>query len=85
MLTPPSHSDPTATYLDATPEYLPTPAAACRIASAFPNAKLVVVLKDPVVRALSAWNMFDYHKNGFTSDFADDVSVGYAWAHALDA
>ncbi len=33
------------------------PSAACRIASAFPDAKLIVVLRDPVMRAMSHWNM----------------------------
>ncbi len=33
------------------------PLAAVRIAAAFPQAKLVAVLRDPVQRALSGWNM----------------------------
>ena len=39
--------DPSATYLDATPDYIHIPSAPCRIAAAFPNAKLIVLLKDP--------------------------------------
>ena len=33
------------------------PVAACRIASTFPDAKLIALLRDPVERALSHWNM----------------------------
>lgn len=43
------------TFVDATPDHLHLPAAACRIATLFPDAKLVVLLKDPVQRALSQW------------------------------
>ena len=49
--------DPSVTFLDGTPDYIHIPSAACRIASAFPSAKLVLVLRDPVMRALSQWNM----------------------------
>ena len=31
--------------------------AACRIAKEFPEAKIVVLLRDPVMRAFSHWNM----------------------------
>ncbi len=33
------------------------PSAACRIRSTFPDAKIIVLLRDPVARALSQWNM----------------------------
>ena len=33
------------------------PLAACRIAPIFPDAKLIALLRDPVERALSHWNM----------------------------
>jgi hypothetical protein len=45
------------TYIDGTPDYLQVPAAACRIKAAFPDARLIVVLRDPADRALSQWNM----------------------------
>jgi hypothetical protein len=45
------------TYLDATPDMIHVPSSACRVAATYPNAKLVVVLRDPVSRAFSAWNM----------------------------
>ena len=52
-----SSRDPSATFLDATPDLIHVPASACRIAELFPDAKLVAVLRDPAQRALSNWNM----------------------------
>lgn len=50
--------------LDASPMYLYHPQAAERIARHLPQAWCMVVLRDPVERAFSAWNM--YH--GFKDD-----------------
>ena len=33
------------------------PSSACRIAKDFPDAKFIVLLRDPVMRAMSQWNM----------------------------
>lgn len=46
------------TTFEATPAYLFVPQVAARIHEHLPNAQLVVVLRDPVKRAYSAWNMF---------------------------
>lgn len=49
--TPYLHRDPgnaSLTFLDGTPDYMHMPSAACRIASAFPAAKIIVLLRDPV-------------------------------------
>jgi hypothetical protein len=43
---------------EATPEYLYYPRAAKRIFDYDPNMKLIVLLRDPVERAFSAWNMY---------------------------
>lgn len=43
---------------EATPSYLFIPDAAGRIHRHLPEARLIVVLRDPVKRAFSAWNMF---------------------------
>jgi hypothetical protein len=43
---------------EATPEYLYYPRAAKRIFDYDPRMKLVVLLRDPVERAFSAWNMY---------------------------
>ena len=44
--------------LDATPSYLAHPRAAERIRHHLPDVRLVAVLRDPVKRAYSDWNMF---------------------------
>ncbi|GAX77033.1 hypothetical protein CEUSTIGMA_g4480.t1 [Chlamydomonas eustigma] len=43
--------------MDGTPDYLHIPSAACRIKATFPNARFIVLLRDPVSRAFSHWNM----------------------------
>ncbi|MEQ9063192.1 MAG: sulfotransferase domain-containing protein [Vicingaceae bacterium] len=47
-----------ATYLDATPEYLYYPQVARRIKEYNPKARFIVLLRNPIDRAFSAWNMF---------------------------
>ena len=58
-------------------DYMHTPLVACRIASTFPDAKLIALLRDPVERALSHWNMlrvlFEKDK---TRDFDMEVRRG---------
>lgn len=44
--------------LDATPEYLYYPKVAQRIYDYNPKAKIIIVLREPVSRAYSHWNMF---------------------------
>ncbi len=75
---PPPIRDPGATYLDATPSYFPTPAAPTRIASVLPHARLVLLLKDPVARTVSAWNnrLKRTKCDGCIKDFATEVRVG---------
>jgi hypothetical protein len=43
---------------EATPEYLYYPAAAQRIFKYDPHIKLIAILREPVERAFSAWNMY---------------------------
>jgi hypothetical protein len=63
---------------EATPEYLYYPQVAARIHSMFPIAKIVILLRDPVARAYSGWNMFcDYRQQGklhpfFASPITDE-------------
>ena len=40
---------------ESTPGYLPTPMAPYRISKLLPSAKIVILLRDPVSRALSHW------------------------------
>ncbi|HOP45183.1 MAG TPA: sulfotransferase [Flavobacteriales bacterium] len=49
---------PAPLTLEATVGYLEHPEAAGRLQRHFPEALLVAVLRDPVDRAFSAWNMF---------------------------
>ncbi|GAX86375.1 hypothetical protein CEUSTIGMA_g13787.t1 [Chlamydomonas eustigma] len=67
----------TLTFIDGTPDYMHTPSAACRIAGAFPEAKLIVLLRDPVARALSHWNMFRVFggKKGFEEEVGDELAM----------
>ena len=43
---------------EATPEYLYYPEASQRIFKYDPNVKLIVLLRDPIKRAFSAWSMY---------------------------
>lgn len=53
-----AHHDGEPVVGEATPTYLNLPYVADRIAEDVPDAKLVIVLRDPVERAYSAWWMF---------------------------
>lgn len=43
---------------EATPEYLDGEECAARIVGTLPGVKLIVLLRDPIERAFSAWNMY---------------------------
>ena len=45
-------------YFDATPEYLYHPGVAHKIAQYLPNVQLIIVLRDPVQRAFSAFSHY---------------------------
>ncbi len=45
-------------FFEATPEYLAYPGVASRIASYYPSIKLICILREPVSRAYSAYNMY---------------------------
>ena len=47
-----------ATTFEATPAYFYYPKAMKRIRDFSPEMKLIVILRDPIARAYSAWNMF---------------------------
>lgn len=46
---------------EATPDYLHHRDAPKRISHFFPHMKMIIVLRDPVARAYSAWKMHHYH------------------------
>eukprot|EP00892_Ulva_mutabilis_P006868 jgi/Ulvmu1/4553/UM002_0281.1 len=57
---PPLHEHPHATnftLVDATPDYMFNTMAAPRIKAMWPHAKFIVLLRDPIARAYSAWKM----------------------------
>ena len=45
-------------HFEATPEYLYYPKAAVRIHQHYPDAKIIVLMREPIARAYSAWNMY---------------------------
>ncbi len=45
--------------MEATPSYMFSPLAIERIKTYNPNSKIIILLRDPVKRAFSAWNMFN--------------------------
>jgi hypothetical protein len=47
-------------YFEATPSYLYHPEAAKRICRYNPKMKIMIILRDPAERALSAWTMYHY-------------------------
>lgn len=49
---------PKSIYLDSTPAYLNNLTIAEQIYNYNPNATIVILLRDPVSRAFSAWNMY---------------------------
>jgi hypothetical protein len=64
------------TFIDGTPDYIHIPSAACRIAATFSSAKLIVVLRDPVMRALSHWNMIRIMEGEVSPVAVEDVTMG---------
>jgi len=57
-------------YFESTPAYLYIPGACEAIQHAYPDIKVIVVLRDPVKRAYSAWNMY---KDFFEKDRVEDI------------
>jgi hypothetical protein len=45
-------------YFEATPDYLYRNGVAERIYAHYPHMKLIILLREPVARAFSAWNMY---------------------------
>lgn len=69
--------------LDATPAYLYVPYVTQRISALFPNAKFVVMLRDPVERAYSEWWMYHnlgYDRRPFACAIQDELAlIDQAW------
>lgn len=58
-------------YFDATPLYLYYPGCAKNIADLIPDARLIVILRDPVQRAYSQWN---HHKYMFENGYYHNIN-----------
>jgi hypothetical protein len=76
---------PDALRLESTPFYLYVPAARRRIADELPEAKLIVVVRDPIDRAYSNWMHLWVDGLEPLSDFvaawrAEDERVAAGWA-----
>ena len=77
--------------LDATPEYMYYPDAVARIHAYNPDAKIIVVLREPVSRAYSHWSMFKHwleegHADWLTPHLAlvrSDYNWGFAFLQTL--
>ncbi|MBE0434970.1 MAG: sulfotransferase domain-containing protein [Methylomicrobium sp.] len=48
-------------YFESTPSYLYSPGAIEAIAARYPNMKAIVLFREPVARAYSAWNHYRQH------------------------
>ena len=70
--------------LEASPSYLMSPVAAQRIARHLPKALCLAVLRDPVSRAYSAWNMYHQFKGGKHHRFHDPRTFEQAVADELE-
>ncbi len=70
---------------EATPLYLYHPEVPYRLNKYNPDLKLIVVLRNPVDRALSAWTMYHYHfETGRDSEYYDERSFGQAINEELE-
>ncbi len=54
---PPLRSNPKH-FIDATPDYMYRADSIKRMAKHYPKAKLIMILREPVSRAYSSWNMY---------------------------
>eukprot|EP00892_Ulva_mutabilis_P001536 jgi/Ulvmu1/11383/UM075_0045.1 len=60
-------------FVDASPDYLAVPSVPPRVQRIAPHARFVIVLRDPVARALSSYNM-DHRR------FCDAGRRGFSWS-----
>lgn len=53
-----SLTKPDALFFESTPKYMNLESVAQQIATAYPNMKLIMILREPIARAYSGWNMY---------------------------
>jgi len=52
-------------FFEASPNYIYLESAAKEIKNTYPNIKLILIVRNPINRAFSAWNMYyEHYKNG---------------------
>jgi len=64
--------------VDATPDYLCDPVVARLMLTIFPHAKIIVLLRDPILRAHSAWNQnfrAGWETRTFVKAMRDELSI----------
>ncbi len=69
-----TQAQPGQTCLEATPDYLYDPAAAARIAETLPEARVVLVLREPVSRLIS-WHRYARQQGMLPADLSLDHYV----------
>jgi hypothetical protein len=74
MFPPPHEMRPDKVTYEATPQYLFHPDVPARIHAYNPSIRLIVLLRNPIDRAFSAWNMLNGKKGGYAS--FDDMVLG---------
>jgi len=84
-----SNLDENKIKFEASPSYLVNPLAAPRIYRYNPNIRLIVLLRNPIERAFSAWNMykkrFQINRNWFRDDWLAHVEPNKSYAKRSDA
>lgn len=53
-----SLTKPDALFFESTPKYMNLEYVAQHIATTYPNIKLIMILREPIARAYSGWNMY---------------------------
>jgi hypothetical protein len=63
----PHQLKPDKVTYEATPRYITDPEVPPRIHDYDPNMKLICILRNPIERAFSAWNVLYWRKHGYTT------------------
>jgi len=74
----PSRTSPEQLMLDVTPDYLARPWAAPFAARVLPQAQLVVLVRDPIARALAAWKMqrrLGHERRSFSTAIREELHM----------
>ena len=67
--------DPMLLAGDKTPSYLALPRGAEKLHSLVSSARIIISLREPVSRAISEYNYFDFYKSDFSQHIDDEISL----------